>query len=226
MLDSQSHLTTVQVAAILKCSQRGVRNLIKRGRLKGILVPIWRGAPRHPSFDGRYIIRRRDLLSYMRQRGHPLSLLDELHTNHVLLVGCGPLWAMHFSAAFDYNDGWKVHLATDPLNAGIIAGRSTPMAVILDQGVMDEDSGSSVRSLRKIGCQQIIALLNEDCLDPQGVQRLGFDQVVRKPADPKAMAAAIKDATLKADVAGPARKRGPDRVPRKKGSGIPKKAVG
>ncbi len=185
----------------LKVTSRTVRNLIQDQRLKAVLLPIWEGPPRHAGLDGRYLIHRRDLVTYMRQSGYPMSMLNESYAHHVLLAGCGPLWSAHFAAAFDYGDGWKVHIATDLLNAGIIAGRSTPIAAVFDQSLLDEDAAHMVRSLRAIGCQQILAMLHEDCLDAQGVKRIGFDAVVRKPANPKAVAASIKDARVKVDVA-------------------------
>ena len=170
-------MTSVQAAQSLGCSDRHVRKLIEKGKIKAVIGPfMWNGRDR-------YMIPRKSLIEYMAANGCPMVLLDEVHTQHIVVAGCSLLWSQLFSREIPYPDGWKVHVVTDLLNAGLVASRITPHILIIDQSLMDSETQVMLDSLRKLGCRETIVLMHEDRDDTERMKRIGFDTALKKPVD-------------------------------------------
>lgn len=143
---------------------------------------------------GDYIVERDALIKYMRKRNIPLTYFHAKFTQHFLVVGCGLVWGALFAKECQQDEAWKCHLVTDLLNAGVISSTYRPACLVIDQFLVDSGAPAMLSSMRALGCQLAVVLQDESSDDSEWLRSLGFDRVVRKPANPAQLAADLRKA--------------------------------
>jgi len=177
-------LTTGEVARICSVAPRTVTKWFDTGKLRGYRIP--------GSRDRR--IPRSQLIAFMRAHRLPLERLDGGLCRVLLLAARAP---EGLAEAMNATGRYEVHQAAGAFEAGMVAQRIRPHAVVVD-AADEREALAFCRCVKQAEDFQAIALALVAPLDEQRAQRLvagGFDGWLAAPPTPAALAAAIERAT-------------------------------
>jgi excisionase family DNA binding protein len=176
MIKRKDVLTTGQVAEICNVAPRTVTKWFDSGQLKGYRIPGSRDR-RIPSSE---------LLRFMKAHGIPTDGL-EIGTLRILIIDSDWESADQLAKALIAKKGYDVQTAQNSFDAGLLAQKLVPHAVLLNLLSKDIDASQIckyVRSNEDLSGTKVIAIaenLNET--EAQALVAKGFDSVLSNSAD-------------------------------------------
>jgi excisionase family DNA binding protein len=176
MIKKKDVFTTGQVAQICSVAPRTVTKWFDSGKLKGYKIP--------GSRDRR--IPANELLRFMKAHGIPTDALD-IGTLRILIIDSDWETAEALSKALADRKGYDVQTAQNSFDAGLIAHKQLPHAILLNLMSKDIDAAQICRYIRSSeelsGCKVIAVAENLTESDTVALLEKGFDSVLPNPAD-------------------------------------------
>jgi len=174
-------LTTGEVARICNVAARTVSKWIDSGRLEGYRIP--------GSKDRR--VHAQALVEFMKLHNIPLGSEADTRTC-VLVVDPDRTAASTIKQVLEDMGGYDVHLANDLVTAGIEMGRRAPQVILFDIQAGDGAAfARSVRSCASTASARLVASGSNFADDGRGMQRVGFERVLRKPYSVRTLVEAL-----------------------------------
>ena len=176
MIKRKDVLTTGQVAEICNVAPRTVTKWFDSGQLKGYRIPGSRDR-RIPSGE---------LLRFMKAHNIPTDGLD-IGTLRILIIDSDWESADQLAKALIAKKGYDVQTAQNSFDAGLLAQKLVPHAVLLNLQSKDIDATQIckyVRSNEDLGGTKVIAIAeNLTDAETQALVAKGFDSVLSNSAD-------------------------------------------
>jgi excisionase family DNA binding protein len=181
-------LTTGQVAQICNVAPRTVTKWFDTGKLKGYRIP--------GSRDRR--IPASELIRFMRAHDIPTGML-EVGKLKVLIIDDNQENAANLAAVLAERANYEVELAHNGFDAGVLAHRFTPHAVLINLFSSTIDAGQICKNIRTstdlVGTKVIAVGERLSESETAALLRKGFDGVFSKNGDMNQIVKVIEDAT-------------------------------
>jgi excisionase family DNA binding protein len=182
---SRKVFTTGQVAKICQVAPRTVSKWFDSGKLRGYRIP--------GSQDRR--IPRDHLIKFLKDNGMPLGHLEEEGWHKILVVGAEKPFIDRVQELLPEAEDYKYDFANSGFHAGMRAESFHPDTIIIDLAMGRFESTQITKLLRRnphFEKTLIVALANEDEVDPDGLTQDGFNDVFKKPFDVALLAEKIR----------------------------------
>ena len=176
MVKRNDVLTTGQVAQICNVAPRTVTKWFDTGRLKGYRIP--------GSRDRR--IPANELLRFMKAHDIPTDHFD-IGRLRVLIIDSSWESGEQLAKGLNTKKNYEVHTAQNSFDAGLIAHKLVPHAVLINLSSKDIDAAQIckfIRSNEDLSGTKVIAVCdNSSDLECQHLIRQGFDSVLQSSSD-------------------------------------------
>jgi excisionase family DNA binding protein len=170
-------LTTGQVAQICNVAPRTVTKWFDSGQLKGYRIPGSRDR-RIPVFE---------LIRFMKAHNIPVTSILEVGKLKVLIIDDNQKNATTLAAALTTRANYEVQTAHNGFDAGVLAQRFTPHAVLINLLSSDIDAEQICKNIRANGDlagTKVVAVAESlSDLEVSALVRKGFDCVLTKNGD-------------------------------------------
>jgi len=182
-------LTTGQVAQICNVAPRTVTKWFDSGQLKGYRIP--------GSRDRR--IPASELMRFMKTHNIPVTSMLETGKLKVLIIDDNKENAAHLAAALATKADYQVETAHNGFDAGVLAQRFTPHAVLINLLSSTIDAGHICKNIRAnndlAGTRVVAFAENLNDAESAALLQKGFDSVLSKNGDVGHIIKVIEDAT-------------------------------
>jgi excisionase family DNA binding protein len=182
-------LTTGQVAQICNVAPRTVTKWFDSGQLKGYRIP--------GSRDRR--IPASELIRFMKTHNIPVTNMLETGKLKVLIIDDNKGNAAHLAAALATKANYQVETAHNGFDAGVLAQRFTPHAVLINLLSSTIDAGHICKNIRAnndlAGTRVVAFAENLNDAESAALLQKGFDSVLSKNGDVGHIIKVIEDAT-------------------------------
>ena len=170
-------LTTGQVAQICNVAPRTVTKWFDSGQLKGYRIP--------GSRDRR--IPAPELIRFMKAHNMPVTSVLEAGKLKVLIIDANKENAANLATALATRANYEVETAHNGFDAGVLAQRFTPHAVLINLLSSDIDAEQICKNIRAnddlAGTKVVAVAESLSELEVSALVRKGFDNVLSKNGD-------------------------------------------
>jgi excisionase family DNA binding protein len=170
-------LTTGQVAQICNVAPRTVTKWFDSGQLKGYRIP--------GSRDRRIPVS--ELIRFMKAHNIPVAGMLEVGKLKVLIIDENKENAAQLAAALATRANYQIEIAHNGFDAGVLAQRFTPNAVLINLLSSAIDAGQICKNIRVnndlAGTKVVAFAENLNDAEIAALMRKGFDSVLSKNGD-------------------------------------------
>lgn len=182
-------LTTGQVAQICNVAPRTVTKWFDSGQLKGYRIP--------GSRDRRIPVS--ELIRFMKAHDIPVTSILDAGKLKVLIIDDNKDAAVHFAAALATKADYQVEIAYNGFDAGVLAQRFAPNAVLINLLSSTIDAGQICKNIRAnndlAGTKVVAFAENLNAAETAALLQKGFDSVLSKNGDVGHIVKVIEEVT-------------------------------
>ena len=182
-------LTTGQVAQICNVAPRTVTKWFDGGQIKGYRIP--------GSRDRRIPVS--ELIRFMKAHDMPIASMFEAGKLKVLIIDDNKETAAHFAVALAARANYQVETAHNGFDAGVLAQRFTPNAVLINLLSSTIDAGQICKNIRSnndlTGTKVVAFAENLNDAEAAALMQKGFDSVLSKNGDVGYIVKVIEEVT-------------------------------